>query len=483
MAFINVMALCVTRLKVWLCWLFLVPIAFALNGCVLAPSETKQEERDLKAAGEVFQNPFDKRLLPEVPPEPAWSVLVDRAMRANGEVESAYFDWASAIHRVEQAGGYPNTPLSTSFSYALQGGGSAFNRTSVTIGPDPMENLSFPPKVYQAAKVALDEARAARYRFVTKAFDVRRRVLNLWTAYSLQAERIRIQKEHVRLLELLSETAAGRVQVGGQQQDLIRAETAYRIGQNELANLEAVLPQERAQLNALLAREPDAPLSPPLTLPPPRLLRLDDATLISLAARQNPQRKVFANQVQGRSDAVELARLQYIPDFNPFLGLTGSVSQAIGLGISIPTFLPEVRGRVSETRAELSGMMAMYRQTKFDTTASAVAALVTFRNSERQAALYDQQIVPATKRLLSLARQGYAAGTGTFSDLIDAERVALETELGLAEARAARESTLADLEALLGEDLEALGAASPTQPTALESMPSSKPSTTVGRRD
>lgn len=440
-------------------------VVLSLGGCVLAPAETRQHRQDLQDAGRAFEYPLDERALPAVPPRPEWPVLVERAMRANGEVEAAYYDWAAAVHRIEQMGGYPNTPLSTSFSYGLRGGGSALDRTGISVGPDPMENLAFPTKVYQAAKVALDDAKAARQRFVTKAFDVRRRVLNLWIAYALQAERVRIQQENVVLLKLLSDTASSRVQAGGQQQDLVRAETAYRIGQNELANLEAMLPQQRVQLNAMLARAADAPLDPPAAIPSARSLRLDDAALLALAARQNPQLKALANQVQGRSDAVELARLQYIPDFNPFLGLTGTAAQAIGIGISIPTFLPEVRGRVEESRAALSGMMATYRQTKFDTAAGVVSAMVAMRNSERQAALYDEQILPATNRLLTLARQGYAAGTGTFLDLIDAQRTLLDTRLGLVEARAARESTLADLEALLGTDLEAIGATPTTQPT------------------
>lgn len=443
--------------------------SLALSGCVLAPREAKREQERLESAGRAYEASFERRDLPVLAASPVPASLVERALRANGEVESAYFDWAAAMHRIEQAGGYPNTPLSASFSTALRGGGSAFDRTSLTVGPDPMENLAFPSKVYQAARVALDDAKAARFRFKTKAFDVRRRVLTAWYAYTLQAQRVCIQDENVRLLKLLFDTASARVQAGGAQQDLVRAETAYRIGQNELANLQAVLPQQRVQLNALLALPPDAPLDPPATLPPARGITVDDATLLALAARSNPQLATLANQVRGRSDAVELARMQYIPDFNPFLGLTGTAAQAIGLGISIPSFLPEVLGRVKEARAELKGMLAMYRQTQFDTAAGVVAALVMLRNSDRQIALYEQQIVPATERLLPLARQAYSAGTGSFLDLVDAQRTLLDVQLGLAEARSARETILADLEALLGVELEDLDP-QPTTPTTAPSV-------------
>ena len=57
-------------------------------------------------------------------------------------------------------------------------------------------------------------------------------------------------------------------------------------------------------------------------------------------------------RLTGRRDALELARLQYIPDINPMAGFTGSIEQMIGLGLSIPTFLPRLEGMVKEARAE-----------------------------------------------------------------------------------------------------------------------------------
>ena len=447
----------------------LLGLTLLLGGCVIAPREAKQEAQAMRLAGQPYQRPFAERDLPEVPPEPHWQDVLRRALLANGNLESAYYRWAAAVHRIQQAGGYPNTPLSTSFSYMVSGGGmKAFDRTTVNVGPDAMENLAFPPKVYQAAKVALDEARAAGKQFVAAKFDIQRRVLSAWVEYALLAERVRVQRENVSLLKLISDTAVNRVQAGGQQQDLIRAETEYRLAEDELRNLEAQLPQQRARLNAMMSREPDAPLAPPRRIPNPRDVPAEDAALLALAADLNPELAALAYQVKGREDAVELARLQFIPDFNPFAGFTGTVSQMIGLGISIPTFLPEVRGRLREARADLREMMAMYRQTKFDTAAAVVAALYALRNSERQAALYESQIVPATERLLGLARQAYAAGTGSFIDLIEAQRTLLEVRLGLAEARAAREQTLADVEALVAVDMETMSpttAPPSTQPT------------------
>jgi cobalt-zinc-cadmium efflux system outer membrane protein len=358
-----------------------VLIAAPLGGCVLAPREAKDEKAALQDAGEPYRRPFERRALPEVPVQAEWRDVLRRALLANGDLETSYHKWAVAVHKIQAAGGYPNTPLAVSFEQMIDGGFGGFQSTTVTIGPDTMENLAFPPKVYQAAKVALDDARAEGRRFTMARLELQRKVINAWYDYALQAERVRIQQGTLALLRLVSDTAVDRVQAGAPQQDLLRAEMEYRRAEDALKTLEAELPRMRAMLNAMMARAPDAPLEPPREIPPARSLTTADAELLALAAERNPELAALAAQVKGREDALQLARLQYIPDFNPFGGFTGTVSQFVGLGISIPTFLPEVESMVKQARAELGAMVAMYRQTKFDRAAGVVAALYTLRNS------------------------------------------------------------------------------------------------------
>lgn len=441
-----------------------IVVTLLLGGCVLAPPGAVEEKQRLSTAGAVYREPFEKRALPELPAEPDWRNVLHRALLANGDLEAAYFEWAAAVTRIQQAGGYPNTPLSLGFSYMFSGEQmKSFDRTTVNIGPDPMENLAFPPKVYQEAKVALDDARLAGSRFVTAKFALQRRVLNGWYDYALAAERLRIQEANLALLGLIRETAAGRVRAGAQQQDLLRAEIEQRRAEDDLKTIEAELPRMRAMLNAMLARDPAAPLEPPAHIPAARPLAASDARLLEVAAQNNPELAGLAHRVAGRDNALELARLQYIPDFNPMAGFTGTVSQMVGVGISIPTFLPKVKGMVDEARADLQAAQAMYRQMRFDRAAQVVAALYALRNSERQAALFEQQIIPAAQRIADNVRDGYARGTGSYLDLIDTQRTLLDVRLIAAEARIAREKTLADLEALLGVDVETL-AAPATQP-------------------
>src|SRR5205823_3994558 len=122
----------------------------------------------------------------------------------------------------------------------------AWDRTTVSIGTDPMTNLSFPTKVMQAAKVKFEQARAAGKRFEAKKFDIQQKVLTQYLDYSLMAEQARIQEDNVSLLKLLTDTAAERVRAGAPQQDLLKAQIEFRMAENELGTMQSKLRVMRA---------------------------------------------------------------------------------------------------------------------------------------------------------------------------------------------------------------------------------------------
>lgn len=430
--------------------LLVVPVLLA-GGCVLAPRDAAVEKAALSEHGRAYEAPFETRDLPELPAESTWRDVLRRAYLANGELEAAYYEWARAVHGIDREGSYPNTPLMVEFEQMLESGADP----TIRLSPDSMESLSLPNKVYQAAKVATREAQAAGQRFHAAKLALRQRVLAAWVEYALQAERVRIAESNLALLRLLNQTTAGRVRAGGAQADLSRAELEERLADDELQNMRAELHHTMATLNALMARDADAPIAPPGAMLEARPLPWSDAEVLALASLRNPELAALARRVAARDDAVELARLQFLPDVNPFGGWTGTASQFVGAAVSIPTFLPELRAAMRQARAELRQAEAIYRQTRFDQAAQIVAALVALRNSERQAALYAWHVLPTAERIVGSARSSYAAGSGAFNELIEAQRTLLEVRLTLAEARAARELRLAELETLIGLEAEA----------------------------
>jgi outer membrane protein TolC len=226
-------------------------------------------------------------------------------------------------------------------------------------------------------------------------------------------------------------------------------------------------------LNGMMARDAGAPLDLPETLPEPRTIAVDDAKLIAGAVDQNPELAKLARQVEGRADAIELAKMGFIPDINPTVALTGNVAQVVGAMVILPTTIPEIQGRIDETRAMLRSEQAMLRQTRAERGAKFVASLYVLRNSERQAKLFEETILPRARQALDSSRQNYATGSGTYMDLIDSQRTVLDVRLMIAEARIEREKQLVEIEALAGTDIETL-AQPTTVPTTLPTITDAK---------
>lgn len=440
-----------------------VVLVAVASGCVLAPRAAREEQAAVARAGEAYRGPFADRALPALPAAPTWRDVVTRTLVASGELEAAYFAWAAAAHRIDQAGAYPNTPFSLDVSRALSGGGSGFERTSLVLGFDPMEDLAFPTKVYQAAKVATEAARTAGQRLVALRFDVQRRTLNAWHAYALLAERVRIAEAQAALATLDVETAGARVAGGGERRMLVAAESARVMAENEVARLAATLSRTRATLNGSMSRAPDAPLAPPAELEPDRPLPADDAWLLAVAAKRDPELATLALEVDGQRDALALARQRYIPDFNPFVGTDGAAAQMAGLMISIPTLLREVGAMVRAARAELDAAQARRRQAGFDRAAAVVATLVLARDAERRVAVYSGPLQALAERAVETADVAYGGDVGPYADLVQTRRTRLDVRLLVAEARTARAQAVADLEALFGIDAETLTASAPSR--------------------
>ncbi len=435
-----------------------ITIGAALGGCVLTPRGTTDEQARLGRAAPSFEPPIDTRQLPALPMPAQWRDVLSRAFLLNGELESAYFEWKAALTRVDQAAVWPNTNVALSFSYMFSSENiKAWNRTTVTAGFDPAMNLSLPIKSRAAGKVALEAAKEAAERFRAVKFELQRKVLSAYLDLALAEERVRIQRDNLNLLQLGVTSASNRVRTGGSQQDLLKALTESQLAQNDLSNMESEVSSMRAMLNGMIGREPGAALELPQSLPAPRPVLADDAGLIAVAVDQNPELAGLARQVVGRKDAIEVARLAYLPDINPSAGFTGSLSQFLGAMVMLPTTLPRIRAVIAESQAMERSSEAMSRQFKQDRAASFVANLYFMRNAERQTELYRARVVPAVQQLLSSSRQAYAAGAVTFADLIDSERTYVAVRAMVAEVQIEREKRLAELEALAGVDIETLG--------------------------
>lgn len=428
------------------------------GGCVLTPEGTKAERDRAARSGAEYEKKYEDRTLPEIPAEPSWRDILSRGLRANGELEAAYFEWKAALEGIDIAGTWPNSDVNVGFDYMLSGESmKSWDRTTLTAGFDGMENLSFPTKTAQAAKVALAEARTAGEKFRAKKFDVQLRVLFAWADYQQLAREIAIRSEDLGLRRMLADIGSISASTGGGQQTSLEAEVALRMAESELADMVAEHAGMRAMLNAMLGREPSAALGVPRIPEEHRAVRASDAEMIAIAAEEFPEVAVFAQQVQGRTDALELARMRWIPDISPTLSITGSIAQAIGAMVTLPTTVPEIRAGIRAAEAELRAAEAMLRQSRTERIGEYVALVISLRRAQEKAALFRNVIEPAAQRLSEARTRSYEAGGGALKDVIDARQMWLETRVVIAKADSAADKAVVDIECCLGADIETIG--------------------------
>ncbi|HWP65283.1 MAG TPA: TolC family protein, partial [Candidatus Limnocylindria bacterium] len=185
---------------------------------MLAPRGTREERLRAAEAGAAWRRPPAERVLPVLGERPDWRELLRHALLANGELEAAYHEWQAALARIDVAAAYPDTNLALDYEYLFSGDNlKAWDRSTLTLGIDPMRNLSFPTKVIARGKVALADAQAAGDRFRAMKLAVQRDVLTAWYDYALAAERLRIARETAALAGLGGDVALARAEAGDGQ--------------------------------------------------------------------------------------------------------------------------------------------------------------------------------------------------------------------------------------------------------------------------
>ena len=215
--------------------MLLMAMLSGLSGCVLAPEGTAEEQAKLDTASPLFEPPVETRQLPPLPAPAGWRDVLRRAFFANGELESAYFEWKAALARIDRAATWPNSNVTVSFSYMFSPENiKAWNRTTISGGFDPSVVLSLPVKTQTAGEVALEAVREASEKFRAVKFDLQRKVLLAYLDLALAEEKVRIQRDNLNLLKLVAELSRRPLASGRPSAGSAESSNRQRAGQERI---------------------------------------------------------------------------------------------------------------------------------------------------------------------------------------------------------------------------------------------------------
>lgn len=419
-------------------------IALLPAGCVFSP---EGEDRERERAGNAWPGEADRPLAAGA----SLDEILHFAYLSNAGLKERWWAWKAALEQIPQDASQPG--LALTYSQMFEKGETSWSQSTFGVANDPMASFVWPGKLKTAGRRALENAKAAGFRFEAARLDLRARVVTAWFDYAWLAESIRTREADAALLAQIVESTDARVRAGAApQQDLLKARTQRDLAGNRLESERAKIHGRRAALNALLNREPLADLDIPGKFPPARAFQGTDAEILERLAVRNPELEALAREVRARKQAVTLMRQEYLPDFG--LGVSGDaggMARSI-MGMVTAPFVrfPAIEASISQAKAELEMARAARRQMEHDLKAKAVLLLYDLRNADRQSALYEASILPRAEMVVESARAAYAAGRIPAAELLDSRRMGLEVRLMRAELAAEREKLLAELEALSG---------------------------------
>lgn len=277
--------------------------------------------------------------------------------------------------------------------------------------------------------------------------------------YYLAAGNERITREVIDLLARLEQLAQARYSGGlVAQQDAIRAQLEKTAVQGELINLDNEKRQARVRLNALLGREPTAPLAEPRSLRAlPDLSVLDAQALAQRARSANPALAAEEARLRSTQSARDLVRKNRYPDISVGVVPTQMGSRITTWGLMFEMSLPLQQ---SARRAQESEAEAMISAQRSRTEAAAnqllgqlgenLAALDAARRWE---SLAMTQLMPQSEASFRSALAAYENGKVDFATLLDAQRQIRRARSDHLKSQVDALVRLAEIERIVGEDL------------------------------
>jgi outer membrane protein TolC len=428
-------------------YLLLVAAVTVAAGCRTAPTAAEKVERErLEAEAKRFL-PKYRPALPALTADSAPAEQLRWAMLNQPSVTAAYFDWAAAVARIPAARTPPDPRLTVQ---------ADIQKVVMSLMPGLMFDFPGPGKLAAGAEIASAESEAKYHAFtqaaLQAAFNMKKASCELRT---LDA-RLELSRRTLSLMVEMEQLAEARNAAGkATLQDVLRARIEQERMRSEIRNLEDSRAPLLERFKAALGITPEQPAPPaPKQFFPEAPAGAGTAARLDDALQRNPELLAMQAEIRRADAELTLARKANIPDFNA--GLEADV-KAVPLmfrpsaGMTLPVWRERIASDVTAAESAKHAAAARLAAARIMLAAEFAEKRFMVREAERNLELLSNQLIPLAERALEAAKSGYAAGSGDFLDLLDAQRTLIGFRLAQEDARLQRELALAALALVLAE--------------------------------
>ena len=406
-------------------------------------------------------------------PAPAWAQqlplgsqlqgLLDHARAQSPELGAMRHEAEAATQRVAPAGALPDPVLRVELMNVTNYGSSAApNLLPARVGETRytlMQSLPLWGKRALRRDAAAADASQAGARVDAGWVELASRIKATYAETYRVAGNERLVGEVLALMQRLEQVAQVRY-AGGLvgQSDAIRAQLEQTSLRTELILLDSEKRQQRARLNALLARDGAAPLADPQDLRAlPALAPADAVALAERARARNPQLAAELARLAGAQSGHELALRNRYPDLT--VGIAPSqlrnrvTSWSLMVELSIPLQQATRRSQEREAGAMVAAARSRADALQQQLLGELGVGLAGIDAARRSQALVTTQLLPQSELGLQSALAGYENGKAEFALVLDAQRQIRKARQELLKAQVDAQLRLAEIERILGEDL------------------------------
>jgi outer membrane protein, heavy metal efflux system len=365
-------------------------------------------------------------------------------------LRAAALDTAAAAAKAEGADALDDPVLSDSYQY--------YRNPNTFSGQSIMLTQAFPlwGKRSLRRAAALADTAAARSREQSLQDESDERIKVAFAQYYAISRQIAVSRQIVLVARRMQAAASARYgQGGGNQTDLIQAQSEETTAKIETARLEGERDAARARINTLIARPPAAPLAEPLRLPARTTADPALGALLDRARAGNPALAAGSAEIDAAQSRRTLADKAWYPDVTIGAGpLIQTNRQPVGVAATIGINIPVPWGREAsqqrEAAAQLGATQQRYDAAWLDIQGALAEAVARLQAARRTEALLRRESLPQARAAIQSLLAAYGQGKGDLAAPIAAEHRSHDVELMLLKSELDQQVELAAIERLTG---------------------------------
>jgi outer membrane protein TolC len=320
---------------------------------------------------------------------------------------------------------------------------------------------TFPAPGARGARERAGEQMAAAERALAtdRMRLVQRDAEHAFADYVEATARHSIHIEHRTIAERALGLARARHAGGASLTDVTQAEVELARVDADVIGDRTRMIGARARLNALLARDPLAPLGPP-SASEPEIAAWDLPTSIAKAQESRPELQAASATREARTEEARAAeREAALPSFSVAalyfapVGPMPAHGYGANASMSLPWIWGEAGARREATKEQAEAARSEARGASIPVKAEVAMADANMRAAALRLQALRDRALPASKRSFEAVWAGYESGRTDVLTLLLARRSVVDVESEIVVARATLDHSLAELEASVGVEV------------------------------